>query len=230
MTSINRTANRLIKRIPIRFGLDKPNNLGFIKNMSLKGVAISSRVIFDPPTKISMLIEHNRQDIDLSGQVRWSIDGNQIKNRLINDGLINFDMGVEFLNRSDKYIDLLADLVGHFDEVRRERRFEMILRVTFETPEEIFNEYTNNISHGGMFIATRNPPQLDMEVEVQLFLGCRLEFVQARARVVHIVTDEMAEKIGLNPGIGIQFTGFIGDSEKRFSEFISDLKQKFSEV
>ncbi len=230
MTPTSRYNNRISKRIPIHFGTPTPTNLGFIKNLSLKGVAISSRVTYAPLTTIAVRIDHGEYAIPLDGRVRWAVDKKQLQSRMVSDAIVNFDMGIEFINRSDKYLDLLAELVSHFDENRRERRFEMILRVTFETPEEVYQEYTNNISLGGMFIATRNPPQLNTDVDVQLFLGDILELIQVRSRVVHVVSDEMAESTGMNPGIGIQFIKFHGDDETRFQKYIDELKSRFETI
>ena len=67
------------------------------------------------------------------------------------------------------------------------------------------NDPRANISAGGVFVHTVDPPPLKTVVRVEMELPGGGPPVPARGLVVHRVTREDAEQRGTLPGIGVQF-------------------------
>ena len=76
--------------------------------------------------------------------------------------------------------------------------------VRFATVQDFVLEYAANISAGGVFVQTWEPPALETVVRVEMELPGSGP-VQARGRVVHRVSREDAVRRGTTPGMGVQF-------------------------
>jgi uncharacterized protein (TIGR02266 family) len=87
--------------------------------------------------------------------------------------------------------------------------------VRFATVQDFVLEYAANISAGGVFVQTDDPPQLETVVKVEMELPGSGP-VQARGRVVHRVSKEEAAQRGTTPGMGVQFV----DASDEFREKI----------
>jgi uncharacterized protein (TIGR02266 family) len=80
--------------------------------------------------------------------------------------------------------------------------------VVVEVPSwsELATLYTKDISHGGMFIATKTPPDRNTPVTVRLRLPYGTGMLEFVGVVVHVVTAAQAEVHGWTAGFGLQFT------------------------
>jgi uncharacterized protein (TIGR02266 family) len=83
--------------------------------------------------------------------------------------------------------------------------------------------YSENISRGGIFIATDNPPALREVVELSIQLPDGKPPVTTKAEVVHSLTLERARSTGRVAGAGLQFIGGTDDFRQRLDECISAL-------
>jgi uncharacterized protein (TIGR02266 family) len=90
-------------------------------------------------------------------------------------------------------------------------RFE----VRFATVQDFVLQYAANISAGGVFVQTDDPPLLETVVKVEMDLPGSGP-VQASGRVVHRVSKEDASLRGTPPGMGVQFV----DASDEFREKI----------
>jgi Tfp pilus assembly protein PilZ len=78
------------------------------------------------------------------------------------------------------------------------------LRVEFRTEDAFRREYIDNISNGGIFIATREAFEVREPVSVALVLSANNETIALDGEVVHCVPPELAST-GASPGVAIQF-------------------------
>lgn len=78
------------------------------------------------------------------------------------------------------------------------------LLVRCESWNEFVQHYATDISQGGMFIVTDEPPELLSEIDVQVSLPEGHD-VLLRAQVVHIIDKAQATRDGRPAGIGVQF-------------------------
>lgn len=81
--------------------------------------------------------------------------------------------------------------------IRQAPRFDTMLEVRFDDPAKLEPDWATDISHGGMFIATDNPPDLRERINVRLALP--QGELTLGAEVVHRIIS------GSRPGVGVQF-------------------------
>jgi len=87
---------------------------------------------------------------------------------------------------------------------RRHPRFDSCLEVDFGGYPELSGEYAANISKGGLFIRTINPPPLRAQVRLRVKLPDG-DVAETEAEVVHVVSAEEARQRGTVPGGGVAF-------------------------
>lgn len=92
------------------------------------------------------------------------------------------------------------------DTARRDKRFpsKQLLFVRCESWAEFAQLYAADVSRGGMFIETDQPPPILSEIEVDMRLP-EGHSVLLKASVVHVFGAEQAEREGKRPGVGVQF-------------------------
>ena len=113
------------------------------------------------------------------------------------------------------------------DEGRRAfPRVQARFAVRFGTVQDFVLEYAANISAGGVFVHSAEPPPLKTIVRVEMELPGGGPAVPARGLVVHRVTAEEAEARGTIPGMGVQFMDSDDDFRKRIDEAIEKILGK----
>jgi molecular chaperone DnaK len=89
------------------------------------------------------------------------------------------------------------------EPVRKETRQQHGVQVALAFPDGLRAERTENLSKGGMFLATKQTAPVGTEVTCTLALGSGP--LELRARVVHVLDDETASTIGQPAGMGLTF-------------------------
>ncbi|EAU62849.1 type IV pilus assembly protein PilZ [Stigmatella aurantiaca DW4/3-1] len=81
-------------------------------------------------------------------------------------------------------------------ELRRAKRFPVMLEMEFRSELDFVREHATNISNGGLFVRTAHRPPIDtiVTVDVRLPNG---ESLQGEAMVVHLVDDPYKGGVGL---------------------------------
>ena len=95
-------------------------------------------------------------------------------------------------------------------------RVEARFGVRFGNVQDFVLEYAANISAGGVFVHTENPPELHAVVAVTMELPDGGKPVEATGVVVHRVSAQDAKARNTPPGAGVQFV----DSTDEFRERI----------
>lgn len=95
----------------------------------------------------------------------------------------------------------------HSDDRRSYPRVSLRLRVTYQRINAFIQDYTSNISQGGMFLATTAPLEMGSVVELDLEVPSLREPVTIRSRVQWIVegADAAWDPEQIRPGMGVQF-------------------------
>jgi uncharacterized protein (TIGR02266 family) len=109
------------------------------------------------------------------------------------------------------------------DGARTYARVPARFRVGWTSARDFLIAYSENISRGGIFIATDNPPALREVVELSIQLPDGKPPVRTKAEVVHSLTPERARATGRVAGAGLQFIGGTDDFRHRLDECISAL-------
>jgi Tfp pilus assembly protein PilZ len=92
------------------------------------------------------------------------------------------------------------------------------LQVQFETEDELHKEFSTNIAKGGIFVATREPPELRSQVEIEIVLRYCDTSLSLDGEVVHCVPPEL-EAAGAEPGVAIHFDDTPAALREAFSPF-----------
>jgi uncharacterized protein (TIGR02266 family) len=111
----------------------------------------------------------------------------------------------------------------HADKPRAYPRVPAKLRVGWTSARDFLVAYSENISRGGIFIATDNPPALREIVELSVELPDGLPPVKTRAEVVHSVSAAQARTTGRAAGAGLQFIDASDDFRQRLDACIAAL-------
>lgn len=68
-----RGKDRITKRLFVKFGLEKPDKVGFTEDISPSGLFIKSSVIFPPGTPIQIELElSDHRFVRLTGEIVWA--------------------------------------------------------------------------------------------------------------------------------------------------------------
>jgi len=105
-------------------------------------------------------------------------------------------------------------------------RLNLRFAVRFATVDEFVLEYAANISAGGVFVATQDPPPLHTVVRVEMDLPGSETPVLARGRVVHRLTAEDAIQRGTLAGMGVQFVEASDEFRRQIDAVIDRLLDK----
>jgi uncharacterized protein (TIGR02266 family) len=116
---------------------------------------------------------------------------------------------------------LLAD---HDEEQKggKHRTFDRIpvkLQVRFRTASEFVQEHAVNLSRGGIFIRTEDPPPIDSAVEVEVQLPDGGAPVTTGGIVVH----RQPPAVGKIPGAGVQFVDAGDGFRERIDRYMDSL-------
>ena len=118
--------------------------------------------------------------------------------------------------------DLLKDRAANPGK-RAFARVKTQLQVGWKSPKEFLVAYSENISRGGIFVATPKPPALREVVELLLELPDGLAPAKTDAEVIQRITPEQAVHLGRVAGAGLQFVGSDDDFRRRLDECIEHL-------
>jgi type IV pilus assembly protein PilZ len=102
---------------------------------------------------------------------------------------------------------------------RAAARIKAKLKVRFKSADSFINEYTSNISKGGLFIRTNTPCELRDRVAIVLVIpGTEME-VTALGEVIHVIGADQATA-GMPAGMGIQLLELKKEDQERIEGYI----------
>ena len=217
-----RISDRVFTRMRVLYGLQEPETEGRALNLSAEGVFISTSRPHLPGTSLHVrLLPPGADSVDLRGIVRW---GQRIPPRLAE--VVQPGMGVQVISPSDAYLDLLVSLAA--SKTRRAHpRVEARLEVRYFHRQHFLKEYTENISQGGLFIATCEPFELGTNVQVELVLHDLAVPLPLGGRVVFRVDQDEALALGSTPGIGIQITSIDPRTEETLRAYVQRISRLY---
>ena len=121
-------------------------------------------------------------------------------------------------------VDILLPRIGKAGEsdgtVRRDKRCPVKLKVTYPSTQEFQSDYTKNISRGGLFVMTSNPPELGTKVDINLHLPELADPINIIGEVVH---SQDPGHGGDDPGVGLKFLDMDPLSRGTLASYLSYL-------
>lgn len=114
-----------------------------------------------------------------------------------------------------------ADRPDEFHERRKTDRVGLVVRVTYQSVDELFSEFARNINEGGIFIETDSPQPAGSDVELQFKLPGSDELIEVVGTVVRVTNGGGADD---SPGMGIEFGSLNTGARQRINELIRQLR------
>jgi len=110
-------------------------------------------------------------------------------------------------------------------ETRRAVRYRARLKVHFRTPRAFIQEYTLNISKGGIFVHTKLPLQREDLVEIVLHLPHTEREISLQGRVAWSLDETQAKAIGRDSGVGLEIVNLSDDDRQLFELYIERITE-----
>lgn len=107
-------------------------------------------------------------------------------------------------------------------------RIQTRVKVEFKTFDQFYQEYTNNLSKGGIFIKTDKALAPQTVIEINLILPGLDQPLALVGEVVHVIDPETAKARGWDPGIGVHFIDFEEGGQQLLEEYIAEQYKKQS--
>jgi type IV pilus assembly protein PilZ len=105
-------------------------------------------------------------------------------------------------------------------ERRRTERTDLVVRVDYQTVDEIFSEFARNINEGGLFVETETPHPPGTRVDLQFKLPGSDEPLQVSGSVVRTAAGSDDEPSGM----GIVFDELDTRSRQRINDLVRRLR------
>jgi uncharacterized protein (TIGR02266 family) len=107
------------------------------------------------------------------------------------------------------------------ETMRRDKRHptSRLVEVHCKTWKQFIRVYIQDISRGGMFLASNEPPPVDSELEIRI-VPPGGDSLTLTARVVHILTEEVAAAQNRKPGVGVAFQDLDEDQQRHVQALV----------
>jgi len=107
MDKEKRSKSRNSKRLFVRFGPEKPDNIGFSNDFSTSGIFIKTNTIFQPATTLRLEVElPDSRILHLEGIVMWA---KKVPASLVRH-IKKTGMGVKLIQPPAEYIEFVSGL------------------------------------------------------------------------------------------------------------------------
>jgi type IV pilus assembly protein PilZ len=100
-------------------------------------------------------------------------------------------------------------------------RIDAKVEVEFKSFEQFSQEYTKNISQGGLFIKSNEPLAPQSVLEISLILPDGPEHILVVGEVVHTIDKETASARGCDAGMGVHFVDYEETAKQTIENYIS---------
>lgn len=217
---------RVPARLIVRFSSAKSFVEQYTSNISKGGLFLHMREPYPENTELDLavVLPCNKRQINVRGRV--------VHTQLPQNGH-NGGMGIQFLDMVPEareafeqcvngYLDEQVD-IGMDEERRRHERHQVKLTVKFTSPKAFLQQYTRDLSKGGLFIQTDKPLPQGTEVALKLHLPLTKRELDVPGRVAHI------RPVGSNgepAGIGIEFTDLTDETRGVIDAYVIMLEEK----
>ncbi|MCC6160438.1 MAG: PilZ domain-containing protein [Deltaproteobacteria bacterium] len=226
MSSADRRQNpRILYHVPVAFGPDDPTSVGFTRNLSLGGMEIASRFVFETNTALRLTIESDPDDLRTVGTVRWTTSLGHLDDaaRDFYERHYTRSMGIQLLDPPPAWPELVRQVSETPEGPRRTPRFRKVYRVNVRSMNQLLEMFTDDISRGGLFVLSDKPPALGAFVSVEVVVPETMRVLRADGRVVHHLPRELADALGRNAGFGVEFVDFAGTDREVLEGYIDHL-------
>jgi len=219
MTENKRKARRAPSNIRIYFGKMSADRLGFVQDLSERGLRIRARKLY--PEKTELLLH-----IEVPGHGMMAATGMVKRARMIEPAIEPHhpaEMGIVILDGNKRLEEMIKKLLEEYSDQRTIHRKEVQLKISVGEVKRLIFEYTQNIGKGGIFLVTENPPPHGSIIKAALQLPGIEEEILAQCAVTHVCLPESASEQGRLPGAGLRFISFAKGHEEKYLKYLDEL-------
>lgn len=112
------------------------------------------------------------------------------------------------------------------EDLRRNPRAPLRLRIDYERMNAFFADYTKNISKGGTFIKTARPLQVGSRCQFSLSLPALPDPLLLEGEVAWVLAPENAQHRGAEPGMGVRFVFADEVARREFERCVERLMEE----
>ena len=105
-------------------------------------------------------------------------------------------------------------------ERRKFERHDLVVRVDYQTVDELFSDFARNINEGGIFVETDAPHAIGTAVDLQFKLPGNDDPIRVKGVVVHLSTGTAGEPSGM----GIEFAELPPDAREQINAMVRSLR------
>ena len=108
---------------------------------------------------------------------------------------------------------------------RKAPRADLIVRVDYQSVDELFSDFARNINEGGLFVETDLPHELGTSVQLQFKIPGSEDPIQVTGLVVRVSSGNAEEP----PGMGIEFENLDSQARQHINELVRKLRADINE-
>lgn len=222
MRTNRRFSNRIFTRVRLLFGPQKPDADGYALNVSAEGLFISATRLHQPGTRLLVrLLPLGIDPIDLVGTVRWGL---RVPPQLVS--VVKPGMGLLLATPPRAFLDFLSALAASKAQ-RAHPRIEARFEVRYYHRKEFLKDYTENISQGGLFIATDEALEPGTQVAVELVIPDLATVLALTGRIVYRLDEAQATALGTATGVGVQIAEIDPRTEETLRTYVQRLMRLY---
>jgi len=218
-----RRTERIDRRLACRFELanipDTQTHVGTVTDLTELGLRIESRSLCPPGADVTVYVQANdRMIVLLARVVWWRLEA------FAHAEQMRFSAGVELLYDVPAWSEFVT-LQRQTPQKREnlELRYDAVHRVRVAGASEMLTEYTENLSRGGMYLATERLLEIGARITIDLELPGQAEPLRLDAMVAHKLDAKQAEAVGRPPGVGVKFVDWSAPARERLHHYIRRL-------
>lgn len=119
-----------------------------------------------------------------------------------------------------------AETAAEVSNKRQHNRIPLEIDIDFASESNFYNGFTENISEGGVFVATYEQKGMGEKVSLKFRLPDSNETIECEGEV-RWIREQNADTPDVSPGIGIRFINMSPSVQARVDEFIREREPLF---
>jgi uncharacterized protein (TIGR02266 family) len=209
----------------------------YTKNLSKGGLFIKTKKVLPQQTVIEITLKIPQFDspFSLVGEVVHVIEPELAEAHGWDPG-----MGIQFVDFEEGSKQILDEFGARkyrdnpelrSDDRRQHKRKKLRLRVRFPSEDVLRQDYSQDLSRGGIFIQTAKPRKVGDMIEMTLVHPTTEKELQLNGKVVRIITEDNP-RTNMKAGMGIKFIDLREEDKKDIRDFLSladDQPEEFHE-
>ncbi len=216
---------RVKARLKVKFKSFSSFITEYTHNISKGGIFIRTTQPCELRDKVEvvLVLPDTDQEVLLKGEVMHVIPESEATDQF------PAGMGIQITEIRQEYLSLIDDFIAKKLEQegvdglgrREHKRYPSRLRVRFGSKQALVDEYLQNISHGGIFIQTKNQRNINELIDIVLIHPTTGEEFKLMGEVVRVVTGEdVKQNPRLKEGMGVRFVDMDEFHQRQIDLFI----------